>query len=131
MTIEEAIDTLKDIYPSKKEIATGEYPNVAEALDMAVDALRAQQAAGGIVKLPCRAGDKVYVIENVYKKNKVIEKKIAEGWVDRIVIGESGKPLCEICASGMHWYYAMEPGDYYLTREAAEAALEKEGENRE
>jgi hypothetical protein len=38
--IEKAIDTLKCIYPSKKEIASGEYSDVAEAIDAALEALR-------------------------------------------------------------------------------------------
>lgn len=36
----EAIEILESIYPSKKQIVTGEYPEVAEALDMAIAALR-------------------------------------------------------------------------------------------
>ena len=39
----EAIEILEDIYPSKKQIVTGEYPEVAEALDMAIAALRRAQ----------------------------------------------------------------------------------------
>ena len=41
----EAIEILESIYPSKKQIVTGEYPDVAEALDMAIDALRRAQPA--------------------------------------------------------------------------------------
>ena len=41
----EAIEILKDIYPSKKQIVTGEYTEVAEALDMAIAALRRAQPA--------------------------------------------------------------------------------------
>ena len=41
----EAIEILESIYPSKKQIVTGEYPEVAEALDMAIDALRRAQPA--------------------------------------------------------------------------------------
>ena len=36
----EAIETLECIYPSQKQIVTGEYPDVAEALDLAIDAIR-------------------------------------------------------------------------------------------
>ena len=42
----EAIEILESIYPSKKQIVTGEYPEVAEALDMAIAALRRGQQAG-------------------------------------------------------------------------------------
>jgi len=38
-----AIETLECIYPSKKEIVTGEYPDVADALDLAITALRQMQ----------------------------------------------------------------------------------------
>ena len=42
MKIEEAIQTLKDIYPSQKQIVTGEYPHVAEGIDLAISALEKQ-----------------------------------------------------------------------------------------
>lgn len=41
----EAIEILESIYPSKKQIVTGEYPEVAEALDVAIAALRRAQPA--------------------------------------------------------------------------------------
>ena len=40
MTNEECIDILQSIYPSQKEIVTGEYPEVAKALEHAITALR-------------------------------------------------------------------------------------------
>jgi len=39
--VQEAIQILHDIYPSPKQIATGEYPHVAEAIDIAITALQA------------------------------------------------------------------------------------------
>ena len=42
ITNEEAIQTLKDIYPSQKQIVTGEYPHVAESIDLAIEALEKQ-----------------------------------------------------------------------------------------
>ena len=42
MKIEQAIEILKCIYPSQKEIVTGEYDGVAEALDLAISALEKQ-----------------------------------------------------------------------------------------
>ena len=39
----EAIEILESIYPSKKQIVTGEYPDVAEALDLAINTLRRAQ----------------------------------------------------------------------------------------
>ncbi len=46
--IEKAIETLKSIYPSKKEIKTGEYDHVADALDDAISALTQQLTNGWI-----------------------------------------------------------------------------------
>lgn len=43
MNTGEAIEILESIYPSQKQIATGEYPQVADALDYAISALRAHQ----------------------------------------------------------------------------------------
>ena len=42
MDIQGAIQILKDIYPSPKQIVTGEYPHVADSLDMAIQALEKQ-----------------------------------------------------------------------------------------
>ena len=39
----EAIEILESIYPSKRQIVTGEYPDVAEALDLAINTLRHAQ----------------------------------------------------------------------------------------
>ena len=40
--IEKAIEILKDIYPSPKQIITGEYPHVADSIDLAISALEKQ-----------------------------------------------------------------------------------------
>ena len=50
----EAIEILEDIYPSKRQIVTGEYPQVAEALDMAISALRHAEPANEPLT-PCDA----------------------------------------------------------------------------
>lgn len=44
--VQKHIQTLKDIYPSKKEIVTGEYPDVADALDLAITALQQMKTEG-------------------------------------------------------------------------------------
>ena len=49
-----AIETLECIYPSKKEIVTGEYPDVADALDLAITALRQMQGWIPVSKEPER-----------------------------------------------------------------------------
>lgn len=52
----EAIEILESIYPSKKQIVTGEYPEVAEALDMAIVTLRRAQPANA--RPPCYLPEK-------------------------------------------------------------------------
>ena len=42
--VQEAIDILQAIRPSEKEIKSGEYPEVADAIDLAITALQAYQA---------------------------------------------------------------------------------------
>lgn len=44
--VKEAIETMKCIYPSRKEIMSGEYPEVAEAIDIAIQALKAYRPSG-------------------------------------------------------------------------------------
>jgi hypothetical protein len=43
VTTERAIEVLEEIYPSKKQIVRCVYPYVADAIDTAISALRAQQ----------------------------------------------------------------------------------------
>ncbi|HHV09991.1 MAG TPA: DUF551 domain-containing protein [Clostridiales bacterium] len=46
--IEKAMEILEQIYPSQKEIKTGEYDHVADALDTAISALQLQLTGGWI-----------------------------------------------------------------------------------
>ena len=61
MKIDEAIQIIKDIYPSKSQIGLGEYDHVAETFDMAIEAL--ETIARGYVPggfMPIGYHDKVY-----------------------------------------------------------------------
>ena len=42
--------------------------------------------------------------------------------------GTTGKPVFDLCTETGNWYYSMEPEQFYLTREAAEAALKEQEE---
>ena len=46
--------------------------------------------------------------------------------INHFTIGDLGKPVLDCYTEDENWYTALEPGDYYLTREAAEAALKQE-----
>ena len=60
--IERAIETLKDIYPSPKQIITGEYPHVADSIDLAISALEKQ-----IPKKVKQYNDKsIFIYEGVF-----------------------------------------------------------------
>lgn len=48
MKIEEVIEVLECIYPSQKQIVTGEYPQVAESLDIAIELLKKQLNGGWV-----------------------------------------------------------------------------------
>ena len=60
--IEKAIEILKDIYPSPKQIITGEYPHVADSIDLAISALE-KQLNGGWIPVSERLPEK----EDIYQ----------------------------------------------------------------
>ena len=67
--IEKAIEVLRSIYPSQKEIKTGEYDHVADALDDAITALEHQLTDMWIPvteKLPDKYG--LYVVSVYYSE---------------------------------------------------------------
>ena len=89
---------------------------------------KAAEVTGRLVILPCKPADTVYIIEGVYKGKKLIRESVVPAQVDRIIIGGSGKPVLDCCTEDGKWYISLEPWDYYLTREAAEADLREMGE---
>ena len=89
---------------------------------------------GRLVFLPCRVTDTVYITEAVFengkmkKLNKPSGERVVSAQIDHVTIGGTGKPVFDLCTETENWYYSMEPEQFYLTREAAEAALkEQEG----
>ena len=89
---------------------------------------------GRLVVLPCRVTDTVYITEAVFengkmkKLNKPSGERAVSAQIDHVTIGGTGKPVFDLCTETENWYYSMEPEQFYLTREAAEAALkEQEG----
>ena len=85
--------------------------------------LRKAVEDGVIIRLPCALHDPVYVIEAEYKGRKKVREYVERAEIDCFRIGESGVPVADICTDGGNWYEAMEPKDYYTSREAADAAL--------
>jgi len=89
VNIEQAIEILEQIYPSQKEIATGEYPDVAEALDFAMAALRARQE---------RENPKPLTLEQLH--------------------GMGGKPVWIVeHPEWGHWELSEDAGDYFEDRD--------------
>ena len=87
-----------------------------------------------LVVLPCKVTDTVYITETVFengkqkKRNKPSGERVVSAQIDHVTIGGTGKPVFDLCTETENWYYSMEPEQFYLTREAAEAALkEQEG----
>ena len=77
-----------------------------------------------IIRLPCEVGSTVYLHTTV-KSGRKKEIKIMSGQIDRFIIGDLGVPLADICTDENVWYYTCSyPGDYFLTYEEAQKALE-------
>mgnify|MGYP007131990367 FL=1 len=85
--------------------------------------------------LPCKVTDTVYITETVFengkqaRRNKPSGERVVSAQIDHVTIGgTTGKPVFDLCTETGGWYYSMEPEQFYLTREEAEAALrEQEG----
>ena len=88
-----------------------------------------------LVILPCKVTDTVYITETVFengkqkKRNKPSGERVVSAQIDHVTIGgTTGEPVFDLCTETGGWFYSMEPEQFYLTREAAEAALkEQEG----
>lgn len=88
-----------------------------------------------LMVLPCKVTDTVYITEAVFengkmkKMNKPSGERVVSAQIDHVTIGgTTGKPVFDLCTETGNWYYSMDPEQFYLTREAAEAELkEQEG----
>lgn len=84
---------------------------------------------GQLVILPCKVTDTVYIPESIFKGKKIIGERVVSAQIDHVTIGgTTGKPVFDICSETGNWYYSLEPGEFYLTREEAEAAIAKRGD---
>ena len=89
----------------------------------------AQKEEGMIVHLPCRLDDTVYIIQSEENAGrKKAHEYVATAKIDCFHIGASGIPVADICTNDGRWYMAVEPTDFYTSKEAAERALAKQQE---
>lgn len=80
-------------------------------------------AEGRNVVLPCMAGDTVFVLQDGYEGKRLAETVVTDGVIDHFTIGGLGVPVADISTAD-RWLVACSDNEYYLTREAAAAALE-------
>lgn len=78
---------------------------------------------GRLPILPCKITDPIWLIEGVYKGKKRVGEKAVLARIDHFTIGEKGTPVIDACTETGEWYASLEPGDYYLTLEQAQAAI--------
>lgn len=82
---------------------------------------------GRLVVLPCRVTDTMYITEAVFengkqkRRNKPSGEQVVSAQIDHVTIGGTGKPVFDLCTETGNWYCSMNPEQFYLTREAAEA----------
>ena len=93
---------------------------------------KAAEVTGQMVILPCRVTDTVYFIETVHKGRKYAGGRVVSAQIDHVTIGgTTGKPVFDLCTETGNWLYSLEPEEFFLTREAAEKALEEGRKNGE
>lgn len=93
---------------------------------------KAAEVTGQLIVLPCRVTDTVYVIETVHRGRKYAGGRVVSAQIDRVTIDrEIGKTVVDLHTETGNRIYPMEPGGFFLTREAAEKALEKGRKNGE
>ena len=115
METQETVDReIQNFYPAKKAVERlAEYEDAEEN--------------GLMLHLPCKVGDTVYHIKNLYKGKKITSRVIEQLCIDSFVIGDNGKPQANACdneRNDWHYYDIVDFGRYvFLTREEAEQAL--------
>ena len=94
------------------------------------------ERAGRLVLLPCKVTDTVYIVETVFengkqrKRSKPCGEQVVSAQIDHVTIGgTTGKPVFDLCSETGNWYYALEPGEFFLTREEAEDTIAKRGDH--
>lgn len=81
------------------------------------------EEAGRLVTLPCNPKDTVFLIESVYEGRKKVGEEVVEAEIDRFIIADGKGPVADVCSDGGGWYEALEPKDFFRTREEAVAAM--------
>lgn len=116
---------------TKKSIAR-ENGYVVDNPTKAIDKLGEYEDAeesGLLVHLPCKVGDTVYHIKNLYKDKKITSRVIEQLCIDSFVIGDNGKPQANVCdneRNDWHYYDIVDFGRYvFLTREEAEKTMKE------
>ncbi len=106
-----------------------QHPSIGIAPERLLELSQAEKD-GRLVVLPCKVTDTVYLTESILKGKKVTGKQVVSALIDHVTIGGTvGKPVFDICSETDNWYMALEPGEFFLTREEAEAALSEKGED--
>jgi len=78
---------------------------------------------GRLILLPCKVTDTVYTI-GYFIKNGKAAARVVPARIDHVTIsGTTGKPVFDLCIENGGWFTAMEPGQFWGTREEAEKAL--------
>lgn len=87
------------------------------------------EESGLLLRLPCKVGDTVYHIKNLYKGKKITSRVIEQLCIDNFVIGDNGKPQANVCdneRNDWHYYDIVDFGRYvFLTLEEAEKVLKE------
>ena len=97
------------------------------------EALAERLLANGVFAPPCKIGDTVYHLKEIYKGKKLIDTIIVPLIVDSFVIGDNNAPQANTCDNERNEWRYYEVADFgryvFLTREEAVQAL-KESEDR-
>ena len=121
--------------PEQVEVIAKSYPKLLDVVDELhsyrdigslthLRELAEAEKNGRLVVLPCKITDTIYIVESVFEKKKRVKSNVVSAQIDHITIGGSGKPVLDVETESENWYYALEAGEYYMSREEAEAALE-------
>jgi|LSQX01.2.fsa_nt_gb hypothetical protein len=103
--VAEAIEVLECIYPSQKEIMSGEYPHVADALDLAITALQAYQPWIPVSNVKPESGKHVLLCCEIKPLGK---RYVCDGYYAQ------SKTITAICDDDNNCEYDEETDEYYL-----------------
>ena len=118
----EEVQKLKKSDASKEQCTTDQHGEIHRLRD---ELKRYKQAGqeGRLVVLPCKVGDTIWKIKAVFS----YFSKPMEDRVERIIISNNGILVC--CTGGAKFSIDSIGKTVFLTREEAEAALQKEAQH--